>query len=68
MGRKKKGGRLYLAVTGDDLSLPLAVAESMDELARMQGVKEATVRRQICMSKKYTHPKYIMVEVEDDKD
>ncbi len=69
MGRRIKPGRLYLAVTGDDLALPLAVAESVRELARMLGVKEGTVRRQICMAKKkkYKHPRYIVVEVEDEE-
>ena len=36
--------RLYMAVTRDRLSLPLAVADSAAELAELRGVKKETIR------------------------
>lgn len=60
--------RLYMAVTRDRLSLPLAVAESAGELARLRGVKRENILCSISRWKKGTVrcPGYIVVEVEDD--
>ena len=57
--------RLYMAVTKDRLSLPLAVADSAAELARLRG---ANILCSISRWKKGTVrcPGYIVVEVEDD--
>lgn len=44
--------RLYMAVTRDRLSLPLAVADSAAELARLRGVKKRTVFSGICISRR----------------
>lgn len=38
---------LYIAVTRDKYELPIAVADSASELARMLGVKSGTVYRSI---------------------
>ena len=60
--------RLYMAVTRDRLSLPLAVAESAAELARLRGAKRENILCSISRWKKGTGrcPGYIVVEVEDD--
>lgn len=58
--------RLYMAVTKDRLSLPLAVAESAGELARLRGVKKRTVFSGICISRRLKYPRYIVVDVDDD--
>lgn len=60
--------KLYLAVTSDELSLPLAVCTSASELARLQGVKESTVYRQINKCKEFKYPKYIKIEVDMDEE
>ena len=52
--------RLYMAVTRDRLSLPLAVAESAGELARLRGVKKRTVFSGICLSRRLKYPRYIV--------
>ena len=54
--------RLYMAVTKDRLSLPLA------ELARLRGAKRENILCSISRWKKGTVrcPGYIVVEVEDD--
>lgn len=60
--------RLYMAVTRDALSLPLAVADSPAELARPRGAKRENIRCAITRWKKGTVrcPGYIVVEVDDD--
>ena len=58
--------KIYMAVTTDALSLPLAVADSAGELARLRGVKKRTVFSGICISRKMKYPRYIVVDVEDD--
>ena len=60
--------RLYMAVTKDRLSLPLAVADSVAELAELRGVKKETIRSLISRGRtgKIKRPGYIVVEVEDD--
>ena len=60
--------RLYMAVTKDRLSLPLAVADSAAELAELRGVKKETIRSLISRGRtgKIKRPGYIVVEVEED--
>ena len=70
----RKGGgvlpkrKIYMAVTKDALSLPLAVADSAAELARLRGAKRENILCSISRWKKGTVrcPGYIVVEVEDD--
>lgn len=64
MSKKK----IYMAVTRDALSLPLAVADSPAELARLRGVKRENIRCAITRWKKGTVrcPGYIVVEVEEE--
>lgn len=52
---------LYMAVTMDEYALPMAVADSPKELARMMGVKEQTVCSCICNSKKHKTSMYLKV-------
>ena len=70
----RKGGgvlpkrKIYMAVTKDALSLPLAVADSAAELAELRGVKVETIRSLISRGRtgKIKRPGYIVVEVEED--
>ena len=60
--------RLYMAVTKDRLSLPLAVADSAAELARLRGAKRENILCSISRWKKgrVRCPVYIVGEAEDD--
>lgn len=71
--RQKGGGvlpkrKIYMAVTKDALSLPLAVADSAAELAELRGVKKETIRSLVSRGRtgKIKRPGYIVVEVEED--
>lgn len=71
--RQKGGGvlpkrKIYMAVTKDALSLPLAVADSAAELAELRGVKKETIRSLVSRWRtgKIKRPGYIVVEVEED--
>lgn len=57
---------LYMKVTRDEYELPVAVAETKAELARMLGLSRENVRSAFSHAKKYKHPTYVVVEVEDD--
>lgn len=59
---------LYVAVSQDKYELPIAVADSARELARMLGVDKCTVSCHITLAKqgKIKKQKYFKVEVEDD--
>ena len=59
---------LYMKVTRDEYELPVAVAETKAELARMLGIKRDHVRSAFSHAKKYKNPTYVVVEVEDDED
>lgn len=54
--------KLYLRVTDDQYELPVAVAESPTELARMLGIRQNNVTSSISHKVKT----YCVVEVEDD--
>ncbi|WP_418405390.1 helix-turn-helix domain-containing protein [Anaerotignum faecicola] len=60
--------KIYMAVTKDALSLPLAVADSVAELAELRGVKKETIRSLVSRGRtgKIKRPGYIVVEVEED--
>lgn len=57
---------LYMAVTKDKYRLPLAVADSMRELAQMCGVKESSVGHGIALAEKGKKTKFIRVWVEQE--
>lgn len=60
--------KIYMAVTKDALSLPLAVADSAAELAELRGVQKETIRSLVSRGRtgKIKRPGYIVVEVEED--
>ena len=60
--------KIYMAVTKDALSLPLAVADSAAELAERRGVQVETIRSLVSRGRtgKIKRPGYIVVEVEED--
>ena len=57
---------LYMKVTRDEYELPLAVAETKAELARMLGIKREHVRTAFSHAKKFKNPTYVVVEVDDE--
>ena len=58
---------LYMQITRDKYELPMAVADSAAELARMIGVKPDTVRSAMCHDKKAGHKcSYIKVEIDEE--
>lgn len=61
---------LYLKVTNDKYELPVAVADSAAELARMVGVKAQSVQACICgcRIRAGTNYGYYKIEVEDDEE
>lgn len=64
---KKK--KLYLMVTQDKYALPMAVADSISQLAKMQGIKARTISSYICKQTKkgFKYPKYIVIEVDEEE-
>lgn len=64
---KKQGLKpLYLLVTKDNYQLPLAVADSADELARIVGVRQSTIIKSITQRKKSQYIR-IYVDLEEDE-
>lgn len=57
-----KRTKLYLKVTKDHLELPLAVAASPAELARMTGTTEGCILSSIS----HGRPGWVRVEIEED--
>lgn len=58
--------KIYMAVTRDELSLPLAVADSRKELAKMLGVAPNTISKEIRRGEKGMRSGYIKIEVGDN--
>ena len=59
---------LYIAVTRDKYALPMAVAESITELAQMQGTTSNAIRSWLSKAKQRNvkRPRYEKVEVDGD--
>jgi DNA-binding transcriptional regulator YhcF (GntR family) len=59
--------KLYMCVTKDEYELPIAVADTQAELARMLGVRLNTVNRAYhCLrSGKYKDSQYKEIEIEE---
>ena len=59
---------IWMCVESDEYELPLAVAESAEELGEMMGVKKHTIRN--CIYKGFdgriSGRKYVKVRLEDD--
>lgn len=62
------GDKVFMKVTTDELSLPIAVANSTRELAEICGVTQANVQRGIWSSGKVKYPIYISVNIEEDEE
>lgn len=60
--------KVYIQVTRDKYELPVAVADSPSELARMTGANRNTVNSTLALFRKgkYKNPKYREVEIDDD--
>ena len=60
--------KLFIYVTNDKYELPLAVADSVPELARMTGKNPTSIRTALFHVRhgNYKHSCYQEVEVEDD--
>ena len=52
---------LYVAVTTDKFSLPLAVAESIDELAKLRKIDPVYIRRELRKNRK--KPRFVAVKM-----
>lgn len=57
--------KLYLKVTTDKYQLPVAVADSAQELARIVGATKESVYSMISRSERGMNTGYIKVEVEE---
>ena len=62
--------RLYMMISNDIFELPLAVADSVNELAEMVGATPDTIRSCICKYERgeRQHSIYVRVTIEDDGD
>lgn len=59
--------KVYMQITMDKYELPIIVANSVPELARITGVSANTIRSNMSHAKKYGFKyKFIAVEIEDD--
>ncbi len=58
----------YMMVTKDELQLPLAVAESAEELARIVGTTANNVRSTASRAKDGKFRSFVRVEVDDDEE
>ena len=57
---------LWIAVSRDKYELPIAVADSIEELAELCGVKVNSIRSYICHARQSgKRCKYVAIEVED---
>ena len=61
---------VYMEITTDKYQLPIAIADSVAELAKMRGIKPATISSNIYHFNcgKVNKSKYIKVEIKDDND
>lgn len=61
--------KVYMAVDNEHCELPIAVADSIKELADMIGVKTQTIRSAIYLERKgKLVSKYKIVEIEEDEE
>ena len=60
--------KLYLQVTRDKYELPLAIADSPAELARITGAKPATVASTLSHYRhgRYTRTQFVEVEIDEE--
>lgn len=55
--------KVYMEVTQDDLSLPVAIADSADELAEILKLAPCSIMSSISRNKNSPWPKFIVVEI-----
>ncbi len=62
--------KVYMEVTQDEYELPLAIADSPTELARICGTSSTNVRSAVCRWKSGEHvrSRFIVVEIDEDDD
>lgn len=67
--------KIWLAVTQDEYQLPIAVADTAQELAEIMGVKRITIissvsrgRREIRKTNRGVRRKYFCVDVKNDEE
>jgi hypothetical protein len=60
--------KLYIYVTRDEFELPLAIADTQTELARMVGVSQRTIASTLCKYRKgeYKSTRFREVEIDED--
>lgn len=59
---------LYMKITRDEYELPVAVADSVIELAKMLGVKPNTISRSLSRQKKHERKScYKRIEITEDE-
>lgn len=59
---------IWMEVTSDKYELPVAVADSAEELAKMSGVKRTSIIEQLCRYRHglYKQCKYRKIELTED--
>lgn len=67
MSRKRHKPRKYIwvAYSKEPPGIPVATADTCEELAKIMGVTESTIRAVILRGNKYKHSIYAKVEVGD---
>lgn len=67
--KRGSGMTVYMEVTMDELELPLAIADSLKELAAMKKMPQNSISSIMCHARANGHRcRYIKVEIEDDED
>lgn len=68
MSRYNHVEALYIAVSEDKYELPIAVAENEEELCRILGLKNGTIRTHIYRARKgiIKKQKYFRVEIDNE--
>lgn len=56
---------VYMLTTADKYELPLAVADSIFELARMTGITYETIRQGLDRSRRGKKSKWVMVQIDE---
>ena len=59
--------KVYMEVTRDRYSLPIAVADTPTELAKMRGVKVQKVYQALKNERKTKKPRFVRVEIEEEE-
>ena len=59
--------KVYMEVTRDRYSLPIAVADTPTELAKMRGVKVQQVYQALKNESKLKKPRFVRVDVEEEE-